>query len=116
MAAVANGESVAVAGASDRPALLLLTPLSLAKRLKTFMLLLCLTAKSLKNEAPAAPAASSAVGEPGRVTIGDETGVNMYSLPDIASAEVCPSVLNIKTDEAVLQTESLAKLLCVLCL
>jgi hypothetical protein len=113
MAAVANGESEAVAGASsDTAALPLLMPLSLAKRLKTFMLLLCLTAKSLKNEAPAAPAVSSAVGEPGRVTIGDETGVNMYSLPDIASAEVCPSVLNIKTDEAVLHTQLSAKLLC----
>jgi hypothetical protein len=115
MAAVANGESEAVAGTSDRPALLLLTPLSLAKRLKTCMLSLCLVAKSLRNEAPALAAASSAVGEPGRVTIGDETGVNMYSLPDIASAEVCSSVLNIETAETFLQTQPLARLLCVLC-
>jgi hypothetical protein len=120
MAAVAKGESEAVERTSERPALalLLLAPLSLANRLKTLLLLLllCLTVNSLKNEAPAAPAASSAVGEPGRVTIGDETGVNMYSLPDIASAEECPPVL---TKQKLLRPfckQVLARLLCVPCL
>jgi hypothetical protein len=88
VAAAAKGEQSAVAGSSSEVApLLLMAPLSLAKRLVPRLLPLSMS-EGYTKDAAGAPAASAAVGDVGRVTIGEEMGVSMYSLPDMSSANL----------------------------
>jgi hypothetical protein len=84
MAATAKGEQSAVAGVSTKKLLL-----SLAKRLEPGLLPFSMAVESSKKaDDEWAPAASPAVGDVGRVTIGEEIGVSMYSLPDMSPAKI----------------------------
>lgn len=92
IAAIAKGEQSAFVGSSPEAVLLVPARPSLAKRLVPRLLPLSMPADSSKDAA-VAPAASPAVGDVGRVTIGEEMGVSMYSLPDMSSETVDTAVL-----------------------